>query len=91
MVAVIDDELTCEDVTSPEDVKRLNVLELYRLLYHTPDLPMDIRAAASSAWHALPREPTVYPVNDGHSWREGVDRALADDSGTDASDASDAW
>ncbi|HET9566420.1 MAG TPA: hypothetical protein VFP27_18400, partial [Mycobacterium sp.] len=33
-----------------------------------------------------PVAPTVYPVSDGHSWREGVDAARAGDSGTDADD-----
>jgi predicted heme/steroid binding protein len=33
-----------------------------------------------------PVAPTVYPVSDGHSWREGVDAATAGDSGTDADD-----
>jgi hypothetical protein len=28
VVAVVDDELTCEDVQTPEDVQRLNTLEI---------------------------------------------------------------
>jgi hypothetical protein len=33
-----------------------------------------------------PVAPTVYPVSDGHSWRERVDRAMSDESGPDRDD-----
>jgi hypothetical protein len=41
-----------------------------------------------SAWLALPRPPTTYPIQDdyGGSWRQGVDRAMASDSGVDRDD-----
>ena len=80
------DKMTADDVREPGDVARLNTLELYRLKF-VSDLPVDIQAAAMSAWQARPRESTTYPVSDddGHSWREGVERAISD-SGVDAAD-----
>jgi len=78
VVAVIaDDELTCDDVTCVDDVARLNELELHRLRYFAPDSPQRVALAEwvpSLAWRAAhpPREATVYPIQDGHSWHEGV-------------------
>jgi transposase len=86
VVAVTDDELTAEDVRTPFDVAKLSRLELWRL-GHRPDLPADVRMAMAAAWAALPRPEITYPINDdGPSWREGVDRAMSDDSGTDDDD-----
>jgi hypothetical protein len=84
VVAVITDELICEDVQSPDDVPKLNTLELYRLAF-VPDLPADVRAARATAWAAISRQPDTGRVysDGGQSWRAGVDRAMADDSGTD--------
>jgi hypothetical protein len=84
VVALVDDELTCDDAACPADVERLNTLELYRLAF-VPDLPAEVRAARATAWAALPREPTTYPVSDNasHSWREGVDHALSYDADSD--------
>jgi len=64
IAAVTEDELHCEDVVIPDQVARLNILELHRLLYHMPDLPVDVRAAATTAWASRPREQPVYPVCD---------------------------
>lgn len=85
IAAATGDELTCEDVQTAAQVGQLNTLELYRLRFR-PDLPADVRAAMMTAWAALPVPETVYPISDGHSWHDGVDRAMADDSGTDAAD-----
>ena len=86
VLVAVDDKPTADDVRTVADVARLraNTLELYRLTF-VPDLPVEVRAATVSAWQALPREPVTYPItdDDGQSWREGVDRALSDDSGTD--------
>jgi hypothetical protein len=46
-------ELACEDVTCPDDVAKLDILELFRLRY-VPDLAPDVRAAMAIAWAALP-------------------------------------
>jgi hypothetical protein len=51
VVALVDDELTADDVTCPADVERLNILELYRLGF-VPDLPADVQAAKVTAWAA---------------------------------------
>lgn len=85
VVAVITDELICDDVQSPDDVPKLNTLELYRLAF-VPDLPADVRAARATAWAAISRQPDTGRVysDGGQSWRAGVDRAMAGDSGTDA-------
>ena len=70
MVALVDDELTAEDVTCPADVERLNILELYRLGF-VPDLPADVQAAKATAWGAptplgcLPSAP-IPPQRDPH-------------------------
>jgi hypothetical protein len=88
IAAVTDDEMTAEDVAAAEGVTRLNALELYRLGF-VPDLPADVRAAKATAWAALPRPVTTYPVSNGGSWTAGVDRAMSSDGGTDADD--DGW
>lgn len=46
-------------------------------------------AAGLDRYTGEPVRPTVYPISDGHSRRDGVDRAMSDDSGTDA--AVDDW
>jgi hypothetical protein len=43
----------------------------------------------SNDWPTWRRLPAKQGRGDGHSWREGVDVAMADDSGTDAVD--DDW
>jgi hypothetical protein len=81
------DELTAEEVRTPADVEKCNALERYRLWYFAPEGPQR-RALVEWASHPQPpREPTVYPVrDDGPSWRERCDAAMADDSGTVDSD-----
>jgi hypothetical protein len=93
VVAALDDELSAEDVNSPDDIERLNALELHRLGYYTPESPQRRALAAwtpSYEWVAAhpPRLPTVYPISDGESWREHCDRVMGD-SETDAAD--DDW
>jgi hypothetical protein len=92
VLAVDDDELACEDVKTRDDCERLNELELHGSRYFAPGSPQR-RALAEwvppAAWQAThpPRPPTEYPIcDDGPSWRERCDAAMADDSGTDAAD-----
>jgi hypothetical protein len=44
--------------------------------------------AKVAGWRPPPRDdsPVTYPISDGNSWREGVDRAMSDDSGVDGDD-----
>ena len=76
VAAVLDDELKCYDVTCAADVERLSELERWRLR-HLPGEFGDAERARVYTRHAAgldgePVAPTVYPVSDGHSWREGV-------------------
>jgi hypothetical protein len=88
VLAVATDELACEDVRSGADVERLSILELWRLQY-VPGLPPDVRAAMVCALAAVPAKEYVYPISDGHHWRDGVDAAMSDDSGVDRDDDTD--
>jgi hypothetical protein len=45
---LIDDDLTAEDVRTPEDVARLNPLELYRMRHLPLDSPARIAAIQSA-------------------------------------------
>ena len=67
---------------------------MYRWAWHPPEpvTPAEqarrvahCRAVADAYWAAHGRPAQVGGrVDDGHSWREGVGRAMADDSGVDA-------
>jgi hypothetical protein len=71
-------------------------LELYRWAWHPGDTVTAAEQAkrierfaadADAYWAARGRVPQAGGrVSDGHSWRDGVDAALTDDSGTDPSD-----
>ncbi len=88
VLAAITDETAIEDVRTPEDVARLNILECYRARHLSADHPA--RRAMAEAYAAGWREPEPYrptgPINDGRSWRERVDRAMGGDSGSDVDD-----
>jgi hypothetical protein len=95
VVAVIDDEMTVEDIQTTEDIEKLNELELYRCRHLAPDSPQRAvlsQCQPSPAWLAAhaPRPPTVYPItDDGPSWHGRCDRTMSNDSGPDAAD--DDW
>jgi hypothetical protein len=87
LVVYEDGGLWAEQVRTVEDILKLNELELWRLRHQREgSQPRRVLAEPVAAgWRPPPVPETVYPITEeGGSWREHCEAAMAGDSGSDA-------